>query len=144
MTCNARKKGFTNPDADIRQYLSRRQRIDQIETKVLGVLSPIVATTIWADCEDVACPWCGEVAKRVKDRYVGSDDKLYSHDVELDHSFMWRCKPCRRYFTVSNEWYCGLTDFRYNLESAIWGRAAYSGYQGMDEVTQSEVSSKSV
>ena len=38
------------------------------------------------------------------------------------------------YFTVSNEWYSGLSDFKYNLESVIWERWAYSGYQGMDEV----------
>ena len=133
-TCNARKKGFTSPDSDTREYLSRRQRIDKIETKVLAALSPIVASTIWADSESVTCPWCGEVAKRVKDRNVGSADKIHSDDVELDNSFVWRCKPCRRYFTVSNEWYSGLSDFKYNLESVIWGRWAYSGSQGTDEV----------
>ena len=133
-TCNARKKGFTNSDPDIRKYFSRRQGIDQIESKVHAVLPTIVASTIWADSEDAACPWYGEVAKRVTDRYVGSDDKLYSYEVELGHSFVWRCKPCRRYYAVSNEWYSGLSDFKYNLESVIWDRGTYSGYQGIDNV----------
>ena len=65
---------------------------------------------------------------------MGPDDSPTTYDVELDHASVWRCKPCRRYFTVSNQWYSGLSDFKYNLESAIWGRA-YHGYGGMDEVT---------
>ena len=134
-SCNARKKEFTSPDGDIRRYLDRRREIDRISNKVGAILPQTVASLVWSDKEDATCPWCGAVANHVKEKaYVGSDDKLTTYDVELDHAFVWRCKPCRRYFTVSNEWFSGLSDFKYNLESVIWGRA-YSGYGGMDEVT---------
>ena len=134
-TCNARKKAFTSPDGDIRGYLHRRREIDRISNKVEAILPQIVASLVWSDTEYATCSWCGSVANRVKEKaYVGSDDKPTTYDVELDHAFVWRCHPCRRSFTVSNEWFSGLSDFEYNLESAIWGRA-HSGYGGMDGVT---------
>ena len=134
-SCNARKKGFTSSDGDIRKYLDRRREIDRISDKVGTVLPQIVASLVWSDTEDAVCPWCGGLANRVKEKaYVGPDDKPTTYDVELDHAFVWRCQPCRRYFTVSNEWFSGLSDFEYSLESAIWGRA-HLGYAGMDEVT---------
>ena len=64
---------------------------------------------------------------------MGSDDKPTTYDVELHHAFVWRCKPCRRYFTVSNKWFSGMSEFKYTLESAIWGRAPLG--PGTDEAT---------
>lgn len=133
-SCNARKKGFTAADGDVRKYLDRRRQIDRISNKVGSVLPQIVDSLVWSDTEDATCPWCRGLANRVKEKaYVGSDDKPTAYNAELDHAFVWRCKPCRRYFTVSNQWYSGLSDFKYNLESAIWGRA-YLGHGGMEEV----------
>ena len=51
------------------------------------------------------------------------DDKPTTYDVELDHAFVWRCQPCRRSFTVSNEWSSGLSDF--DLE--VWPPSSGSG-----------------
>ena len=130
-TCNARKKGFTSPDGDIRKYLDRRREIDRISNRVGTVLPQIVASLVWSDTEEATCPWCGGLANRVKEKaYVGSDDKPTTYDVELHHAFVWRCKPCRRYFTVSNGWYSGLREFDYTLKSAIWGRTHFQ--PGMD------------
>ena len=133
-SCNARKKGFTSSDGDIRKYLDRRQEIDRISDKVWTVLPQIVASLVWSDTEDAICPWCAGMANRVKEKaYVGSDDKPTTYDVELHHAFVWRCKPCRRYFTVSSKWFSGLSEFKHTLESAIWVRAPLG--PGTDEAT---------
>ena len=124
-TCNARKKDFSAPDGDIRKYLDRRREIDRISTKVEAILPQIASSLVWSDAADAACPWCSRVANRVKEKVcVGSNDNTTTYYVELDHSFVWRCKACRRYFAVA--WMShSLSDFMYGLESVIWGRYPY-------------------
>ena len=124
--CNARKKGFTNPDADIRKYLSRRQRIDEKETKVRAVVSPIIESMVWEDSESVSCPWgCEEVAKRVKDE-----------GLDYSHSFVWRCRPCRKYFAVDGGY--DRSDFIYSLDSVIWERDVAGMYGEVAKIVFSD------
>ncbi len=124
-TCNARKKNYNGSDDRLREYLDRRRGIDQITDKVNAVLSPIVGSLIWGDSDAVSCPWCGEAVNRVKEKVYGREDKLITYDVELNHAFVWGCKPCRRYFSVDT-WtagnFGGLSGFASSLNDHIWGR----------------------
>ena len=123
-TCNARKKSFNDSDDRIREYLARRRGIDQITDKVNAVLAPISARFVWGDSEEVICPWCGQVANCVKEK-VYRDGKPISYNVQIDHAFVWRCKPCRRYFSVDT-WtagnFDGFSGFKDSLNDTIWGR----------------------
>ena len=97
--CNSSKN-----DGDF-DRLTRIWKKHHVTNKVEDILSPIVGSLIWADTQEATCPWCAGDTKN-----VGS----------LDFSFVWRCKPCSRYFTVdaNND---GLCDFRRSLNYAIRG-----------------------
>ena len=107
-TCNARKKDFTGPDADIRKYLARRREQDLRIESVSAVLSPIVTSLVWPDSQESRCPWCGDTSKK-----AGEIDEFPSC------GFVWRCKPCKRYFAVTGM--DGIEEFLQNVQSAILG-----------------------
>ena len=82
-------------------YIGRILEDEEVAEKVNSVFSPIAESLIWADSDSVSCPWCGQVANRVKEKaYLGRDDRPTTYYPKLNHSFVWRCKPCRRYFSV--------------------------------------------
>ena len=131
------KKGFTSSDGDIRKYLDRRRGIDRISDKV-GDCPPADSRKpgVGPIQKMRPVPWCGGAcqSRQGEKRMWVSDDKTHHLRCRnFHHAFVWRCTPCRRYFTVSNGWYSGLSEFKYTLESVIWGRAHFA--PGKDAAT---------
>ena len=120
-TCNARKKDFTGPESGIREYLDRRRQIDRTLELTNKVLTPIIEGLAWADSEEATCPWCNGKSKQ-----AGEIAEFPSR------GFVWRCPPCRRYFTVDS--FTESQDFLSDIGNAIWGNW-YAGEEAIKIVT---------
>ena len=92
-TCNARKKDFSGPDGQIRQYLARRRQIDERTARIHESLAPVVSALLWSDSPEATCPWCGQAVEKAG----GLDEPSMPTD-----GHVWRCENCSRMFSVAN------------------------------------------